>query len=104
MSKRQTKLNAVLNKELEKYRNPYHMAIEKGDCYGLVYRCLNGGFSPTLYKKYIRATPRKRRRFIVEDPEGAISKTVDALRGDMTRAEFLEALLGCWQGEAELRY
>jgi hypothetical protein len=47
------------------YRNPYHMATENGDCPTLVYRCLDNGFSPTLYKKYVRPEPRKRERLII---------------------------------------
>ena len=78
MSKRQERLKAALKRELQNYRNPYHMATANGISHGLVYRCLDGGYSPTLYRKYVRNEPRKRSRLIVE---------IDPARFDNQRAE-----------------
>jgi hypothetical protein len=69
MSKRREQQKEQLKRKLaemlENYNSVHHMAVANGDCYGLVYRCLNGGFSPTLYQKYIRPEPRKRERLII---------------------------------------
>ena len=93
MSKRQARLRAALIKELQNYRNPHHMSLENGDSHGLIYRCLNGGFSPTLYKKYVRSKPRKRIRYIIEDPTGELTEQGDEQRGEMSRTEYQAYLL-----------
>ena len=82
MSKQQARLKAALQKKLLNYRNPYHMAVENGDSHGLIYRCLNGGFSPTLYKKYIKPEPRKRTRFTAD-----VGPDLVALFDDLCAAE-----------------
>ena len=78
MSKRQERLKATLKRELQNYRNPYHMATANGISHGLIYRCLDGGFSPTLYKIFVRPEPRKRSRLNIE---------IDPARFDNQRAE-----------------
>ena len=78
MSKRQERLKTALKRELQNYRNPYHLATANGISHGLIYRCLDGGYSPTLYKIFVRNEPRKRQRLIVE---------IDPARFDAQRAE-----------------
>ena len=99
MSKQQERLKAALKKKLRNYRNPYHMAVENGDSHGLVYRCLDGGFSPTLYKKYVRPTPRKRPRLIIPDPTGKLTAAMDSQRGSQSREDYQRHLLALDIGE-----
>jgi hypothetical protein len=102
MSEKRRKLRRHLNKTLRDYPNSYRMSQEKGWCHGKVYRCLNGGYSPSLYKEIFPPEPRP--RFTCEDPDGEITRRTDTLRGEKTRAEFMAELLELWEGNALLRY
>lgn len=102
MSEKRRKLRRFLNKTLRDYPNSYRMSQERGWCHGKVYRCLNGGYSPSLYKEIY--PPKQRLRFTCQDPDGRITKQIDAERGDMSRAEFVEVLLEYWKGVGELEY
>jgi len=80
--RKQARLKTKLINMLENYRNPYHMATAEGFSHGLIYRCLNGGFSPTLYKKYVKPEPRKRTRFTAD-----VGPELVALFDDLCAAE-----------------
>ena len=96
-------LKEYLLSVLEEYPSPHAMAKDNGWSYGLVYRGLTGHESATLRKQIGCVKYPPRHRLIFEcGPE--IKTLFDNLRGDIPRAEFLTALLDCWQGHAELRY
>jgi hypothetical protein len=66
----------------------------------MIAKAANGVNSPTLRRLWnVPKHPPRKRLIIATDP-----LRYDTLRGDMSRAEFLDALLDMWQGKAELRY
>ena len=99
VSNKQKQLTARLLRMLDDYRNPYHMATANGDCPTLVYRGLRGEFSPTLYKKYVRPTPRKRPRLIIPDPTGKLTAAMESQRGSQSREDYQRHLLALDIGE-----
>ena len=80
--RKQAQLKNKLTEMLGNYRNPYHMAPVEGFSHGLIYRCLKDGYSPTLYKRYIKPEPRKRTRFTAD-----VGPDLVALFDDLCTAE-----------------
>jgi len=69
----------------------------------MVARAAKGGNSPTLRRLWGIPKHPPRSRLIMNCPD-ELKERFDTLRTEMSRAEFLDALLDCWQGRAELPY
>ena len=90
-----------LTDKAKEYPSAYRMAVDNGWSYGLVYRVLNGGDSPTLRRQIGISKHPKRYRLIVNCSPDTIAR-FDAQRGDMSRREWLERLIDLSDGIGEM--
>lgn len=96
-----TELAEYLINKAKEYPSVYRMAQVNGWSYGLVYRVLNGGDSPTLRRQTGITKHPKRHRLIVSCSPDTIHR-FDQQRGDKSRREWLSHLLDLGDGIGEL--
>ena len=101
MSTQQERLQSKLNKMRAEYGSAYQMAVGNGLSYGLVYRCLSGGFSPSLARKLGVSKYPPRTRLTISCDKAMITR-YDSLRGDVSRRAFMAVLLDSYSGIGEV--
>ena len=99
-TKKKGKLYREVVSILKNYPNVHQMEVTEEWPYGLAYRILEGGYSPTLYK--IIFPPRKRdNRLIVTLPPGQLER-LDEQRGDKSTAVHIVDLMNLKDGIGEI--
>ena len=71
---------------------------------GVIYRVMHGGNSPTLRRLWDIPKNPPVPRLIINGCPPALKDRYEDARGEMTRPDFLEGLLDCWEGNALLKH
>ena len=101
-TKKKGKLYREVVSILKDYPNVHQMEVTEEWPYGLAYRILEGGYSPTLYK--IIFPPRKRERLIINNcpPETVQRFKAQCLAGGVMPAQHVDNLMDLKDGVGEI--